>query len=708
MEAMWQRSVCPHDCPDACALLVRVNGQGQVEEVQGDPHHPFTQGILCGKVRHYERRIRHPHRLLVPLKRRGAKGEGVFEPISWEQALDEIAGRLTRIVEESGGEAILPYWYAGTMGLIQEQAGLPFFRSLGASELARTICSGAADAGWQAALPGAPGSDPEAVDHSDYVVIWGMNAADTNLHFFHRVRRAQARGARLVVVDPLRTPTARAAHWHVAPRPGTDGALALAIMHVLVSESLYDRDFVERFTTGFSRLRDHVLGKWPPERAESITGVPASHIRRLARELASARAPFLRIGVGISRHPNGAMTVRTLVSLAGLLGAFARPGGGCLLFTGRPPLHWERMERPDLLATPRPRQVNMVRLGEALTQLDPPVRALFVYSSNPANVAPDQTRVRRGLAREDLFTVVHEQFLTDTARYADLVLPATMMTEHTDLYRSYGQYYLMVGWAVSRPPGQAWSNWRLFRTLARRMGLSDPMFQRTEEELLPILVRRQSEGDPQGLTDEEWERLLRGEPVRVTLPAGTSNPLAAPDGRPRFRLRFSCPEWRAAGQEDLDYVPYRPLGLEEGEESGDEWLHLLPAPGHLFLNTSFQPLEDLRRREGGRPLVWLNPQDAQRRGLREGQAVVAANGVGSTRLWVRIREEVQPGTAVVPGLWDDAAHGGMPGVNALTSSALTDHGGAPTFYGTAVRLFPLPEGQTEEPSIPVYATHGDE
>lgn len=684
--------VCPHDCPDACGLLLSVDASdGRLLRVTGDPDHPFTQGLLCGKVDHYEERVNAPDRILYPLRRRGPKGSGTFGRVSWDEALDEIVARTQHILDTDGPEAILPYSYAGTMGEIQERAGHPFFRALGAAELDRTICDSAATAGWTAVLPGVPGTDPETVVHSDLVVIWGMNAAFTNLHFFRLVRRAQRTGTRLIVIDPTRTHTAQAADLHLAVRPGSDTALVLGILATLFQEGRLDTDTLEKETDGWERMVEEVLPGWSAERAAEATGLPVRAIRDLAEDLVTAGAPFIRIGVGIGRHPNGAMAVRAIASLAVALKAFERPGGGCLLFTEMPPLRRETMMRPDLLRRPAPRTVNMIGIGAALTELEPPIRALFVYDSNPANVAPDQTAVRRGLAREDLFTVVHEQFLTDTARYADLVLPATMMTEHTDLYHSYGHTYLRLGAAASRPPGEAVSNWTFFRTLAHRMGLRDPMFDLTEEDLIPRLVRLRDSGDPRGLTSEAYERLLRGEAVPIGTACG--DPRRDPvTGALRSRARFFVPQWEAeSGDGLLGYHPYVALGAvspsenaEMGEDSGLPWLHLLTAPGSLYLNTTFQPVERLRRREGP-PSLLVSPGDATALGLPDGTWVEAYNRYGQSRFRLEVSPRVRQGTAVAAGVHDDRSHGSL-GVNALTSQVRADHGRGPVFYGHAIQI----------------------
>src|SRR6059058_5231045 len=478
-------SVCPHDCPSCCSLVVTVS-DGRLTSVTGNPDHPFTRGVICGKVREYAERVHSPLRVLTPLRRAGVKGEGRFEPISWDDALAEIARRWRAIAAEHGGEAILPFSYAGSMGQVQFFAGHPLFHALGASRLDRTICVNTAYAGWRTTVGQVTGNDSEQMVGADLVVLWGVNAAYSTINVMTLVKQARQRGAHVVVIDPYRTPTAVQADEHLAVRPGTDGALALAVMHVLIAEGLVDRDYVERATLGFEALAEHVKA-WPPERVAPIVGLDASTIVAFARRYGAGARAFIRVGIGLSRHDNGGMTCRTIACLPALTGAYADPHGGALLSSGGAfALDLRALERPDLMPTPPPRVINMIRLGRALTDPDmrPPVKALYVYSSNPAAVCPNQTVVLRGLAREDLFTVVHEQVLTDTAHYADVVLPATTSMEHADLYRSYGQFYLQYAEPVLVPQGEARSNWDVFAALATALGLADEHYARGHDAAL--------------------------------------------------------------------------------------------------------------------------------------------------------------------------------------------------------------------------------
>src|SRR2546426_3615893 len=484
-------SVCPHDCPSCCSLEVDVV-DGRIADVTGTPGHPFTQGVICGKVREYAERVHSPLRVLTPLRRVGAKGEGRFARISWDDALAEIARRWRAIVAEHGAEAILPFSYAGSMGQVQFHAGHPLFHALGASRLDRSICVSTAYTGWRATVGQVTGNDSEQMVGADLVVLWGVNAAYSTINVMTLVKQARQAGAHVVVIDPYRTPTAVQGDEHLPVRPGSDGALALAVMHVLIGEGLVDGEYVDRATLGFEALAEHVKA-WPPERVAPIVGLDASTIVAFARRYGAGARAFIRVGIGLSRHDNGGMTCRTIACLPALTGAYADSHGGALLSSGGAfALDLRALERPDLMPTPPPRVINMIRLGRALTEpgMAPPVKALYVYSSNPAAVCPNQTLVLRGLAREDLFTVVHEQVMTDTAHYADLVLPATTSMEHEDLYRSYGQFTLQLALPVLPPPGEALSNWEVCGRLARALGVAEEHYAKSVPALIDEFLAR--------------------------------------------------------------------------------------------------------------------------------------------------------------------------------------------------------------------------
>ena len=657
------RSTCPHDCPDACGLLAEVE-EGRVVAVRGDPDHPYSRGTLCPKVNHYERTVNHPGRLTHPLVRAGPKGEGTFRRVSWEEAIDLVASRWRAIAAGSGAEAILPYSYAGTMGLVQRNAGHALFHRLGASRLARTICSPAKSAGFQAVLGATPGPDPSLVERASLVVLWGVNATATNVHFLGLVKAARRAGAPVWLLDTYRTATAAAADRVFLVRPGSDGALALGLLHLLVREGLADERFLAAEALGWEALKARILPDHGPARTEALTGLDEAAQLDLARGLATSPAPFLRIGEGLSRYGNGSMNVRAIVALAAAAGVLARPGGACYGgSTTGDAFDLERFTRPDL--QPRPtRVVNMVRLGEALTTLDdPPIRALCVYAANPAAAAPDQGAVRRGLAREDLFTVVHERFVTDTARFADVLLPATASLEHPDLYRSYGHYFVQRARAAAAPPGEARSNWDLFRALARALGFDEPLFGLTTDQVIDLLLEGPS----------PWRDRLD----RAALDAGRAVPLAVPPG-PRWRT----PSGRIELRNDALAEPL-PRWLPSHADAGAHPLRLQTGPSLYSLNSTFTEREDLARPRG--PLrVRLSPADAAARGLSSGDRAVAWNELGELRLPVEVTGDVPAGIAVVEGVHPDRA-GERPGnVNLLTSRRLTDEAGGSTFYDNRI------------------------
>jgi len=675
------RSVCPHDCPSACALLVTVE-DGRLAEVTGDPAHPFTRGVICGKVRAYAERVHSPLRVLHPLRRVGPKGAGRFERISWDDAVGEIATRWRAIVARHGAEAILPFSYAGTMGQVQYFAGHPLFHALGASQLDRTICVSTAYSGWRATVGAVTGNDSEQMVGADLVVLWGVNAAYSTINVMTLVKQARRRGAYVVVIDPYRTPTAEQADEHLMVRPGTDAALALAVMHVLVREGRVDRDYVARATVGYDRLAEHVAG-WTPERAAPITGLSADAILGFARRYGAGPRSFMRIGIGLSRHTNGGMTCRTLACLPALTGAYADPHGGALLSTGGAfGMDTRVLERPDLMPSPRPRVINMIHLGRALTDaaLRPPVASLYVYNSNPAAVCPDQSLVLRGLAREDLFTVVHEQVLTDTAFHADLVLPATTSMEHEDLYRSFGHLHLQLAQPVLEPPGEARSNWDVFGMLARAMGVAGEHYAKTPERLVRELL---ASGDERvaGIT---YERLREEGSVRLALPRPY---LPFADGAPTPSGKVELYSERLAEQGLPPLPTYVPLveGPDDGALAARYPLQCIVPPNRFFLNSSFSQSALLRGRQGT-PTVLIAPADAGARGIRDGDQVAVSSERGEALFTARVTDATRPGVVVAEGIWWHRFHPGGRGVNVLTSDREADMGGGPAFHSNMVEV----------------------
>jgi anaerobic selenocysteine-containing dehydrogenase len=672
-------SVCPHDCPSCCSLDVTL-ADGRIADVTGTPSHPFTQGVICGKVREYAERVHSPLRVLTPLRRVGAKGSGRFERVAWDDALAEIARRWRAIVAEYGGEAILPFSYAGSMGQVQFYAGHPLFHALGASQLDRTICVTTAYAGWKATVGRVTGNDSEQMVGADLVVLWGVNAAYSTINVMTLVKQARQRGAHVVVVDPYRTPTAVQADEHLAVRPGTDGALALAIMHVLIGEDLVDHDYIDRATLGFDALAQHVKA-WRPERVAPIVGLDAATIVAFARRYGASPRTFIRIGIGLSRHDNGGMTCRTLACLPALTGAYADPHGGALLSSGGAfTLDMRALERPDLMPAPASRVINMIQLGRALTDpaLAPPVKALYVYSSNPAAVCPNQELVLRGLAREDLFTVVHEQVLTDSAHYADLVLPATTSMEHADLYRSFGQFYLQYAEPVLPPQGEARSNWDVFAALARHLGVAEAHYARGYDAALSAAL---AGGEPH-VRAIALDRLKREHFVRLALPRPYL-PFADGAPTPSGKVEFVSASLAAQG---LPALPtWEPL--REGPGRADLLarfpLQCIVPPNRFFLNSSFSQSERLRRRQGT-PIVMLAAADAAERGIVDGDAVRVESPRGAARFTARITDATRPGVAVIEGIWWHRFHPGGRGVNVLTDDRVADMGGGPAFHSNLV------------------------
>lgn len=675
--------VCPHDCPDTCVMTVEVEGDRAVA-IGGDPDHRFTQGFLCAKVNHYLERVYSPERVLHPLRRAGRKGEGRFERISWDEALGTVATRLRDVAAAHGAESILPYSYAGNMGLLgYGSMDRRFFHALGASLLDRTICASAGGHGYKATIGRTMGFDPEAIVHARLVVAWGANIVSSNVHLWPFVVEARRRGARLVTVDPFRSRTAERSDLHIAPLPGTDAALALGMMHVIFRDGLEDRDWLERYSVGHADLRARAE-EFPPARAAEITGLRPGEIEAFAREYATTRPSAIRLNYGLNRHGGGGMAVRTVACLPAVVGAWRDVGGGALLSTsGTFPVDTDRLERPDL-APPGTRTLNMSQLGRILTDrsLAPPVKALFVYNSNPAGVAPEQEAVLRGLAREDLFVVVHEQFQTDTADFADILLPATTTLEHYDLHKAYGHLYVSLSRPAIAPLGAALPNTELFRRLAARMGLDQPCLRETDEEM----ARQAFRWDHPFMKGITFERLEREGSVRLDVP-DPFVPFAEggfPTASGRCELRSE-----ALGAEGHDpvaaYVP-----PHEGPTSAPELARRYPLafispPAHHFLNSTFSAQPTLVRREGDAS-VTIHPADARPRGITQGAMVRVFNDRGSFLARARVSDAARAGVVVGLSIWWPKRCPGGRNANAVTSQRLTDMGGGATFFDALVEV----------------------
>lgn len=663
MNPELKRSVCPYDCPDACGLLVEVV-DGQAVKVMGDPEHPFTKGTLCPKMVHYERTVHSPQRLTQPLLRIGEKGTGQYKPISWDEGIQVIVDRWKGIMAQYGAEAILPYSYAGTMGTVQRNCGEGFFHRLGASRLARTICSSSKGYGWASVMGDTLAPHPDEVGKSDFILLWGTNALATNIHLLNKVREAKKRGASIWLIDTYENPTARMVDQVVLVRPGTDGALALGIMHILVREGLIDQAFMDRFVQGFEQLRKEVLPNYPPDKVSQITGIEVKLLEEMAVHYGKSYAPFIVLGSGLCRYGNGAMTVRTITCLPALVGAWGKSGGGLLasISTGMA-FHSERVTRQDLLKEPT-RVVNMNQLGYALTELsNPPIMGMYVYHSNPAVVAPDQTMILKGLRREDLFTVVHERFMTDTARYADIILPATSSLEHADIYRSYGHYGLQKAAAVIPPVGEAKSNWEVFQLLAQAIGFEEDFFQQTTDDLIHQLV------DPPTpwLEGVDMAKLHAGRLVELSLPEDYKTTFLTPSGKIEL--------YNPTEAEPLPRY-FEPYG-------DDAPFYLMSAPSLYSLNSSFNERPDLLRKKEAAYLQ-MNPKDAETKNLLEGQKVIAFNERGEVPFILKLTMTVPQGVVVTEGLFSMETMSRDSTVNALTSQRLTDRAAGSTLYDVKV------------------------
>ena len=677
------RGACPHDCPDTCAWQVTVQ-DGTAVKLLGDPDHPFTRGGLCAKVNHYIERAYSPDRLLYPMRRVGSKGEGKFERVSWDEALDDIAARLQGIIERDGPTAIMPYSSMGTLGLIQGSSiDRRFFARLGATQLERTICGSASSVGVTATLGSNTGMLSEDIARSRFIILWGTNTVVTNLHLWPFIREAKKAGATLVVIDPLKTRTASEADWHIRPMPGTDAALALGMMHVIVNEGLHDADYVERYTLGFDQLRQR-LAEYPPERVAEITGVSSEEIISLARAYATTRPSAIRTLVGMEHHANGAMTLRTIACLPALVGAWRDVGGGLLHMMASfhfQALNAEAVEMPELQDRAI-RSVNMAQLGRVLTDpdLDPPIKAMIVYSSNPAAIAPNQNLVKKGLLRDDLFTVVHEQFLTDTTLYADYVLPATTQLEQMDIHWSWGHKYLTLNLPAIEPVGEAVSNTEFFRRLSARMGFDEAYLYDSDEDMVRISLA----SDHPYLRGITFERLSEEGWASLDIPE---------DWRPFAEGGFQTPSGRCEFYAEslikrgMDPLPSFVSTREVGPELAAKYpLALMTSKTALhFLNSSYANMPRNLKAER-EPCLDMHPDDAASRGVVDGDRVCVYNERGEVDLRVKVSDRVRSGVVSMPSGWWASLSPGGSSANALTSDGLTDLGGGADFHDTLVEV----------------------
>jgi len=670
---------CPHDCPDTCSLVTNVK-DGVAIKVQGNPDHPMTDGVLCAKVSRYTERTYHPDRLLYPMKRIGPKGSGQFERISWDEALNTIANRLKPIVA-TRPEKLLPYSYAGTMGLVQgESIAMRFFNLLGAAKLDRTICSSAGGEALTYTLGGKVGMKMGMFAESQLIIIWGSNSITSNIHFWRIAQEAKRQGARLVCIDPRRSETAAKCDLHLAIKPGTDAALALALMHELISHDWLDHDYIAQYTLGFEALRERAL-QWSPERAAEVCGLKVEDIRQLAHDFAHTTPAGIRLNYGVQRSRGGGNAVRAIACLPALTGAWRHRGGGVLMSaTHHARAHNIGLQRPDLHRNPKAPLINMSTIGDALNTPGL-VEAVIVYNSNPVAVAPESAKVVKGFAREDLFTVVLEHFMTDTADFADVVLPATTQLEHWDIHNSYGHTDVVLNQPAIAPLGEAKTNTQIFRELGLRLGLNHPEMQDTDEALCQLALQSPSNlNSAQPIT---WAALLK---------AGFAHwPVAdAPFAKggfptPSGKCEFVSERLSAMGLDPLpDHIP----NYEQSNATATYPLAMISPPARNFLNSTFVNVKSLRDMEG-EPLLEIHPLDAAQRQVNDGDMVRVFNDRGSYHCKAQVTTRAQPGLVVGLGVWWRKLGANHTNVNELTSQLLTDMGRAPVFYDCTVQVASL-------------------
>ena len=690
------RAACPHDCPDTCAMLVTVT-DGVATEIRGDPDHPNTAGVLCTKVSRYLERTYHPDRILHPMKRIGTKGSGQFARISWDEALDTIASRL-RAIAAQDPRAILPYSYAGTMGAVQgESMAMRFFNRIGASRLDRTICSSAGGTGLKYSIGAKMGTDTEQFSNAKLILIWGGNPIASNLHFWMRAQEARRNGAILVAIDPYRSLTAEKCQHHVALLPGTDAALALGIMHVLVRDNLLDHDYIANYTLGFEQLKERVAA-WTPAKTAAICGIKAAQVDWLARlygETALRGEPAaIRVNYGLQRVRGGGMAVRNVACLPALVGAWRHAAGGVLLSSGDSfPKRPDRLERPELYrldpARP-PRTINMSTIGDDLLRpasdaFGPAVEAVIVYNANPVAVAPESAKVARGFARDDLFTVVLEHFRTDTVDYADIVLPATMQLEHTDVHATYGHQSIVANNPAIAAQGEAKPNTEIFRMLARRMGFDEPCFEDSDDE---IAEQAFEAGHPRA-RQYDWQSVKATGWYKLDMPAAPFAQGGFPT--PSGKCEFYCERMLQDGLDPLPtYIPPYESASSAPELASQYPLAMISPPQRNFLNTTFVNVQSLRDTEG-EPHLELHADDAAARGIVDGDLVRAWNARGEMLARARVTDRPRKGLVVALSIWWKKLASDGKNANELTHQRLTDMGRAPAFYDVLVQVEKVPD-----------------
>ena len=659
------KSVCPYDCPDACGLIVSVDNN-KVISVRGDRAHAFTRGTLCPKMAHYEKVIHSPLRLKSPMKRVGKKGigEDQYTRISWDEALDAIVNNFKETIDTYGSESILRYSYAGTMGVIQSPAADYFFRCIGATDQDRGICSPAKQAGFRSVYGETLGIKPQEAQHSDCIVLWGINATATDVHILHDVNIAKKNGARVWIIDTHKTYTFSQAHEHIYVKPGSDGALALGMLHIIHRDGLADTDFIKEHVQGYDELVKEVLLNFTPEKASDICGVSVDRMTEFAHAYATSKAPFIRLGSGLSRYGNGAMTCRAINALPAVVGAWQYPGGGLLSSASGSKFIGKDVMQQAHVHAPAKRLMPMIKLGEMLTNPERVgVHSLYVFSSNPAITAPNQNVVRKGLMRNDLFTIVHERFFTDTCKYADIILPATTSVEHDDIYNSYGHYTIGTGYKLIDPVGESRSNWQVIAELAKRMGLEDAFFNLSERELIEQIVHTSSR-----ISKRDQELILNGEPVEMTVPENYKMDFKTPSGK----IELYNPQ---DVEPLIRYMP--PYG-----DNGPFWLIIgndIRILDSSFCELDFNDPELMKLR--------IHPEDAKMYNINDGAEVEIYNDRGSVKIKAYYDDEVQRGTLVTLGVWwQSQSSDPHVAINALTAARPTDQGWGSTFYDVQVHI----------------------
>lgn len=659
------KSVCPYDCPDACGLIVSVDNN-KVISVRGDRAHAFTRGTLCPKMAHYEKVIHSPLRLKSPMKRVGKKGigEDQYTRISWDEALDAIVNNFKETIDTYGSESILRYSYAGTMGVIQSPAADYFFRCIGATDQDRGICSPAKQAGFRSVYGDTLAIKPQEAQHSDLIVLWGINATATDVHILHDVNIAKKKGARVWIIDTHKTYTFSQAHEHIYVKPGSDGALALGMLHIIHRDGLADIDFIKKHVQGYDELVKEVLLDFTPGKAAEICGVSMERMTEFAHAYAKSKAPFIRLGSGLSRYGNGAMTCRAINALPAVVGAWQYPGGGLLSSASGSKFIGKDVMQQAHVHAPAKRLMPMIKLGEMLINPEgTKVHSLYIFSSNPAITAPDQNVVRRGLMRDDLFTVVHERFFTDTCKYADIILPATTSVEHDDIYNSYGHYTIGTGYKLIEPIGESRSNWQVIAELAKRMGLEDDFFDLSEKDLIEQIVRTSSR-----ISKRDQELILNGEPVEMTVPESYKMDFKTPSGKIELYnpqdveplIRYMPP-----------YGDNAPFWLINGND-----IRILDSS---FCELDFNDPELMKLR--------IHPEDAKMYNINDGAEVEIYNDRGSVKIKAYYDDEVQRGTLVTLGVWwQSQSSDPHVAINALTAARPTDQGWGSTFYDVQVHI----------------------